>query len=147
MLWSLKGENGKKFDLISFDTTIRIKVVTFVYTTKNSNLSSCFYSFHTSQFGSKVHEHYNLTKRCRRTDYLACLWKKIWYSYILLLLLLLYKHKYINHSSLWMNFASKMGKNFVFSLCHAGVGFKWNEGVWRYFEKFFTYYHIYQYFI
>ena len=37
----------------------KIKVVKFECTTEHSNISSYCYSFHTSQFGSEVHEHFN----------------------------------------------------------------------------------------
>ena len=49
----------RKVYLIRFDKAIKIKVVKFVYTTKNSDLSPYFYSFHTSQFVSEEHEHFN----------------------------------------------------------------------------------------
>ena len=48
----------RKVDLIRFDTAIK-KVVKFVYTMENSDLSPYFYSFHTSQFVSEEHEHFN----------------------------------------------------------------------------------------
>ena len=43
----------------SYNTVIKVKVVKIVCTTEHIDLFSYFYSCHTSQFGSEVHEHFN----------------------------------------------------------------------------------------
>ena len=87
----------------------------------------------TSQFGSEVYdEHFNniwqhnvgkqiwslVDEKFRYSNILGSLTSSIDSINI----------SYIRHSRLWMNFALKNGKNFVFSACHAGVRSLWNEG-------------------
>lgn len=54
-----EGRKRRSVDLISFDTTIQIKVFKCVCNKVQRELLSYLNLFHTSQFGLEMHEHFN----------------------------------------------------------------------------------------
>ena len=104
-----EARKRRKVDLISFDMVIKIKVIKFKCTTEHSNISSYCYPFHTSKFGSEVHEHFNnIWQHYVDRQICSLLDEKIRYSNIshrLTCIIAFINVDYIRHSRFWMNFA------------------------------------------
>ena len=101
------------------------------------NISSYCYSFHTSSFGSEVHEDFkNIWQHFVGEQICSLVDDKIRYSYIShrLTCMIAFFKTWITSDTVWLSFAfKKTAKTLILVCATRGKHFRWNDGVWSHF--------------